>query len=288
VLSHISITCFAASYLVAWLLEITRLLFRSGVRGALMLGFASAGLVAHSLFLGYRALHAPGPPLSSSYDWYLLAAWMLAVAFLYLAWLYPRSGVGLFLWPLTLGLIVAAAFFADPEPIAPEPASQIWGAAHGIALLLGDVAVMFGFIGGLMYLVQAWRLKRHVLRDGGPRLPSLEWLERVNSRVVFVSAALVSVGFAAGIVLNRVGGRTLMPWTDPVVWSSGLMLAWLLAAAAFNVVYRPARHGRKVAYLTVASFGFLLLSLAVLLGLDTRHGGQKAERQRAAAEEGAR
>jgi hypothetical protein len=93
---------------------------------------------------------------------------------------------------------------------------------------------------------------------------------------------MISVGFAAGLVLNRVGGRTLLPWTDPVVWTSGLMLLWLLAAAAFNVCYRPARHGRKVAYLTLASFVFLVISLAVLLLVDTRHGGQKPERRRAA------
>ena len=48
-----------------------------------------------------------------------------------------------------------------------------------------------------------------------------------------------------------------------MVWSSGLLLLWLAAAMVFNVVYRPARQGRKVAYLTLASAGFLLLVLAV-------------------------
>ena len=48
-MSGISVTCFAASYLVAWLLELSRLFFRSGIRGAVMVGFASAGLLAHTL-----------------------------------------------------------------------------------------------------------------------------------------------------------------------------------------------------------------------------------------------
>ena len=51
----ISVFCFAASYTVTLALEVSRLWFRSGVRGALMLGFAGAGLLAHVLFLGYRA-----------------------------------------------------------------------------------------------------------------------------------------------------------------------------------------------------------------------------------------
>jgi len=276
VISRISITCFAASYLVAWLLELSRLLFRSGVRGAIMVVFAVAGFFAQTLYLGYRAYQSATLPLSSSFDWYLLAAWMLVGLYLYLTYYYPRAAVGLFLWPLVLGLIAAATWFADRDPIAPEPASQVWGMIHGVFLLLGTVTVMIGFVAGLMYLVQAARLKRKHLSTGGIQLPSLERLEHVNARVVLVSALMVGIGFLAGIILNLIGGRTQLPWTDPVVWSSGLMLAWLVAAALFNAFYKPARHGRKVAYLTIVSFIFLVISLGMLLLVNTRHGGQKA------------
>ncbi len=280
--ASIVIALFAASYFAAWLFELAKLWGRAS-RARLALGVAMFGLVAQGLFLGDRAVRVAGPPLSSSFDWCLLAAWMLAAVTVYLAWRDPRSGMGLFLWPLVLGLTAAASGFADPAPIAAEPASKIWGAIHGVFLLLGTVVVMLGFTAGVMYLVQARRLKRHRLGVGGLKLPSLEWLEQVNSRVVFLSAVLVSIGFAAGLVLNRVGGRTVLPWTDPVVWSSGLMLGWLVAAAAFNVFYKPARHGRKVAYLTVASFLFLMIALGVFLLIDTRHGGQRPEHKSAMA-----
>ncbi len=54
------------------------------------------------------------------------------------------------------------------------------------------------------------------------------------------------------------------------------MLAWLVAAALFNVFYRPARHGRKVAYMTVSSFVFLAFALGVFLLVDSRHGAPRA------------
>ena len=57
-ISGISITCFAASYAVVLALEISRLFFRSRVRWAVMVGFAGAGMVAHTAFLAYRAVHA--------------------------------------------------------------------------------------------------------------------------------------------------------------------------------------------------------------------------------------
>ena len=153
----------------------------------------------------------------------------------------------------------------------------MWGAVHGIFLLLGTVAVMVGFVAGLLYLMQARRLKRKLPPAPGFRLPSLEWLERVNSRVILLSALMVGVGFFAGVILNVIQERTAgpLPWSDPVIWSSALMLGWLLVAAVFNAVYRPARRGRKVAYLTIVSLLFLFLALSTLLWVNTEHGGNK-------------
>ena len=62
------ITCFALGYAVALALEVSRLLFRSGVRGAIMMGFAGAGLLAHTVFLVNQAAKAEGSPLSSWQD----------------------------------------------------------------------------------------------------------------------------------------------------------------------------------------------------------------------------
>ena len=276
------ITIIAASYALALALEVSRLFFRSGVRGVVMLACGAAGLAVHTWYLAYRASAVPASPLSSIFDWYLVAAWLLSVAYLYLTYHYPRAVVGLFVLPLVLLLIVAAATLADREPFAREPAWRVWGAIHGVFLLLGTVTVMVGFVAGVMYLIQSSRLKRRRPPLERFRFPSLERLEKVNSRVIVLSAILIAVGFVAGIILRLVaeprGAR--LPWSDPVVWSSGIMLCWLIAAAGFNLIYRPARQGRKVAYLTVASFGFLAFALAIFLLVDTEHAPERLENRR--------
>jgi ABC-type uncharacterized transport system permease subunit len=274
-----TLTAIALAYTVAWLLEASRLFSRSAGRGLAVLGLVGGGFVAETCYLGFRTASATGSPLSSSFDWCLLAGWLLVASYLYLTIYHPRNAIGLVVLPLVLLLIVAAALFADRRPIAPQPASQLWGAIHGIFLLLGTVTVMIGFAAGVLYLVQAARLKRKLPAPSGLRLPSLEWLDRINSRVVVISVILVAIGFLAGVVLNVAArGDRELSWSDPVISSSALMLAWLVAAALFEGFYKPARHGRKVAYLTVASFGFLLLALGTLLLVDTRHGGQRAGR----------
>ena len=281
-IATIEILCLAASYAVALALEITRLFVRSGLRGALMIGFAGAGILAHTLFLAHRATQAE-IPLSSSFDWYLVAAWMLAVMYLYLTLYHPRNPIGLFLLPLVLALIGAATFFADRHPFPETYAAQIWGGIHGAFLLAGTVAVLVGFAAGLMYLVSAYRLKHKLAPPGSVQLPSLEWLERVNSRSIVVSILMIGIGLLSGTVLNVVNhGQQIdhIPWTDPVIWSSGVMLIWLTVVGLFNVLYTPSRKGRKVAYLTVASFLFLVFALGVGLFVPSEHGSAAAHKQR--------
>jgi hypothetical protein len=59
-----------------------------------------------------------------------------------------------------------------------------------------------------------------------------------------------------------------------VVVSTWLMFFWLLAALVLSAVYRPARQGRRVAYLTLASFVFLAIMLAAGLLMQSRHWGR--------------
>jgi ABC-type uncharacterized transport system permease subunit len=270
-LAGVHIICFAASYSIALALEISRLMFRSGVRGAVMLAFAGAGWIAHTAFLYYRF----SALLSSSQDWYLLAAWLLVLIYLYLTWFHPKQHFGVFLLPLVLGLIATAHWLADPQPLLREPVSWAWGSIHAVSILLATVSVLLGFACGVMYLSQVRRLKGKRTLLTPLRLPSLEWLERASSRAVVVSTLMMGMGVLSGILLNVINYRRqdpVLPWNDPLVLATLVMFAWLLAAAGLGAVYRPARRGRRVAYLTLASFVFLAIALGMALFMRTGHG----------------
>lgn len=273
-LPSLHIVCFAASYGVALVLDVLGLVWRAPVRRYALIGFAAAGVLAHTWFLGQQAAARQASPLASPADWCLLAAWLLAVIYLAQAAYYQRLAIGVFLLPVVLALI-GASLYASSQPWAPERVDRFWGNVHGTFLLLGTVAVTVGFLSGLMYLVQSNRLKRKLPPAPGFRLPSLEWLETVNSRSLGISALLIGVGFVSGVILNTHKNRAVeayVPWTDPVVISLGLMLLWLIVAELFRLAYPAARRGRKVAYLTVAAFLFLCFTLASLLWLESEHG----------------
>jgi ABC-type uncharacterized transport system permease subunit len=114
----------------------------------------------------------------------------------------------------------------------------------------------------------------------GLRLPSLEWLERVNSRTLAISTVLIALGFITGIVMSVVihrGESAYVLWADPVVVSLAAMLVWLIAAEAFRLIYPAARQGRKVAYLTLASFVFLVIAIGSFTMLDNVHGSNRRQ-----------
>jgi len=280
-LSGISVFCFAASYAVALACEASRLAFRSGVRGAVMVGFAAAGLLAHTLFLGWRAATEAALPLSSPFDWYLLAAWLLAAGYLYSTITNPRTPVGLFMLPVVLAL-VAAAQVSSRAAFPQSPATQVWGAIHGGFNLAASVAVAIGAVAGLMWLIQADRLARKQAPLAGFRMPSLERLARITARTPAIAAWTAAAGFISGIVLNAVNQRRglleTVPWTDPVVLRMGALVAWLILADALAAAARRRPAGpRTGARLAVVSLG--VLALSILWGVlgPSRHGLPPAE-----------
>src|SRR5690606_32058745 len=190
----ITILCFAACYVIALALEIAR--FRDhhfSWHRAVLLTAVFLGLALHTYYLQMRATAINATPLSSPADWLLVAAWILAVVYVGAIFYLPRAASGLILMPLVL-LLVVVSLWAGQEPFAPDRASRFWGNFHGSALLLGAVTVCIGFAAGLMYLVQAYWLKHRRPPSTALRLPSLEWLERINTNSLAVSALLIGLG----------------------------------------------------------------------------------------------
>jgi len=107
-LHKITVTCFAASYAVALVLEVSRVFFDANFRRAIRIGFMAAGLFAHIVYLVMQnrmEFNASGVWMGSWFGWCLAAAWLLAAAYLWIAFRQSQSVIGLFLLPLILALI---------------------------------------------------------------------------------------------------------------------------------------------------------------------------------------
>ena len=272
ILREISITCFFTSYFVVLVLELLRLLGRVPGRGLLVIVMTVVGLFTHVCYLLLRATEqtagGDGGMLATWSDWSLLLAFGLAVCFFVSYLRRPDTIVSFFFLPAVMAMIGLAVSVRSLEPFSRTEAVVVWRGVHALAMMVGSGAVLIGFLVGVMYLVQSWRLK-HKRAGSSFRLPTLESLSRLNRRCLVISTLAVGLGLLAGVImnLNRSG---YVDWADRGVLLSTLLLVWLAAATSLEFFYTPASHGRKAVYLTLASLGFLILAMAGVL--TTPHG----------------
>lgn len=304
-LQQISVTCFTASYLVVLVIELLRLFGRLPGRGLAGLVMMSVGIFTHIMYLALRAtsggvlidnplgngsladgIAGPGAAvidpdvavaelgrLATWTDWSLMVALGLAIAYLILYLRRPDTVIGFFFLPAILGMIAVAMSVRHLPAFDRGEAVEFWRNVHAISMVVGSAAVLFGFLAGAMYMVQSWRLK-HKRAGSALRLPTLETLQNLNRRCLVISTIAVGLGLVSGVVmnLNRWGE---IPWTDRGIMLSAVLFIWLASATIVEFMYAPASRGRKVAYLTLASFGFLVLAMSGVLG--TSHGTKRVD-----------
>lgn len=281
-LERISTTCFAASYLVVLALEISRTLFRAKWWKWIVISTSLAGIFAHVVYMTAQKIIVfdnNGIIVGGWTGWFLGAALCLMFAYLWAALRQGDSVVGLFIIPLVLLAITIGSWPGQHTDFTPSETRTIWNAIHGLSLLLSTAVVGLGFLFGIMYLIHSRRLKQKKLSRMF-RMPSLEWLQASSEKSLLVSAALLVVGVISGVAVNlasRQMGDPVLAWNDPVVWSSAVLLTWLLIALAINFFYKPVRPGRKIAYLVVACFCFFVLEIGIVWSSGHAVARQEAE-----------
>jgi ABC-type transport system involved in cytochrome c biogenesis permease subunit len=268
-MDRVKFFCFLASYAVAFVLELWHLLRPRPVFRLLALGFGAAGLLALTAFL-----YSKQPPLAWPLGWLLFSAWILTVFYLCGSIHHRRQAWGVFVLPLILALVILGLAFGQP-PDSAEPyragvvaGNKVWGPVHAVLILLATVGVCVGFVASLMYLFQAHRLRAKLPPGKGVRLLSLERLEAMNRRAIFLAFPLLTAGILAGAVMIFQGGD-YVGWTDPRVLGTAVL--WL--AFALLLFLRLGHHlrGRQVALLTIVAFVMLLG--CIVLSHPLRDGG---------------
>jgi len=278
---NVGVVCFLASYSLALAAELTRLAWRNRISHWVMLGLTAAGLVAHTLYLLIRAQQTKLPPLlSSTHDWLLVLAWLAVLVYLFVALMDRDLAIGLIVLPIVVVMVIASQFVSTSAESLALTSHKSWLMLHVSLLVFGIGGVCLGLVSGLMYLWQHYRLKHRQALLPGLTLPNLERLEYFTRLAILTSVPLLTFGMALGaglVVVSReddaIAQRVLR---DPLIIGSGL--CWLLMMGLFVwLLSSRGEPGRKVAWLTVWSCGFLLLTMIgtqVLTRGNALHGRQ--------------
>ena len=283
-LTGVTVSLVLLGYVIVLALELSRLYIRLPWRAPVVIMLASICWLLHAVYLWNlliaARLSATGVnQLSGSllaqgmyttlFSWSLLAALILALAYILLAVRRPTNAIGSFLLPLVLGMILGAVAVRSGQPFdRSEVDGALWRPVHGGALIVGTVALFLGFAAALMNLLQEYRLKTKRPLTKEWRLPSLEYLHTMGRSCLVVSTIAIAMGLVSGVVLNIQRNGSINWLESGIVFCAGLLI-WLIVASVLE--WEAARRGTSwSAYLNIASFAIVLIAL--ILVFSTPHG----------------
>ncbi len=278
-MDRLSVLCFGGTYALALAGDLVRFVVRGRGRWYATLALTGLGWIVHTAYLANRAWTVGELPVTTVFESLLALAWILVAIDLYLEIRSPRPvAVGVFLLPVVLAILVVAGRAPRAEWTGWGGGwMTFWGAVHGLLLLAGAVCTCVAFAAGLMYLVQASRLKHKRPPRIGFILPSLEQSERWNRGAITGAFPLLTAGLLIGlglIVATKRAGGEVLGWTDPKVLST--LALWIVFTGLLNARYRSEWRGKRVMVLTVVAFAFLAFAMVgVGLLLPTAHGGRR-------------
>ncbi len=277
----VTVACFLLSYLIVLVMEASRAILKIPGRMLILTVMLALGWLAHTLYLADRlwaSMRDTTSPmlLSTWYQWLLLVAWGLATIYLVFVVRRPENAIGTFILPSILGLIALAWLYKDSPPFQRDTSISFWRIFHGASWVVGTMIITFGLTVGLMYVVQAYRLKQKWKPSRGFRLPSLEYLQTLNRMCVFWSTAAMGVGLISGAILNfNQHGR--IAWSDGGILFTFALFVWLLIATLIETMSAKSLGGLRTAYLSIASFLFFVIVLGIVQQSD--HGRSKGSEQ---------
>jgi ABC-type transport system involved in cytochrome c biogenesis permease subunit len=237
-------------------------------RGALLLLAGGAlPLLAVLVIRGIRAGCIP------SFGWFdALACYTMAATGVYLFTMARRytPGIAGLIIPYLTAILLCGTPALRPEVGPPPSAQGLWLALHVVAAFTAYAVFTLGSVLAAAYLVQDHNLKHKYFGAVWERLPSLEALDHLMSRLMGLAFLLLSVSIILGFVLvHRTGGGD--EWfTDPKV--AATLATWVLFAVLVHMRASADRHGRGVALVTVAGLACLLFAfVGVHLIADSVH-----------------
>ena len=243
---------------------------RDAAAGRAATALMVAGAMAHTFVIGMQTMEAGHVPFAGTTQAISTFVWLLGLAYLYTEVTTDERGLGIFVLPVIVGLqLLPAIQGPGVEPRSPVLAHPLFW-THVAALLGAYASFGLAAVIGITYVLQFKEIKAKHLVFFFTRLPSLQVLDVMNSRAVFIGWMLMTIGLAAGAVwvseaLAIAPGDArvqAMSMTDPKIFVA--LVTW--AIYTFQLIARRVIgwRGRPAAYLSAAGFTIVLLNFVLV------------------------
>ena len=136
---------------------------------------------------------------------------------------------------------------------------SIYLKVHGIAIFLSYLAFFSASAAAALYLIQDRALKNKLEGAIFGRLPSLSFLDKLNYRSIGMGFPLLTISVISGLIwAKNVYGIYWWGYNSRQFYS---FILWLIYAVILHVRLSARLRGRKVAFLSIAAFFVIILTL---------------------------
>jgi ABC-type uncharacterized transport system permease subunit len=252
---------------------------RSPVVGQAATTALVAAALAHTFVIGMQTMEAGHIPITSATPFVSTFVWLLALAYLYLEMTTDERAMGVLILPLLVGLQTIPAL----NPVVEERAAVLEGPLFGIhvsSLLFAYASFALACVIGITYVLLFKEIKAKHLGFFYARLPSLQVLDRMNQRTVWIGWVCLTIGIVAGAIFAAQARALPSAALDPRVQAMSLgdpkifvaLVCWGVYSFEAFGARRLGWGGRRTAYLSALGFSIVLLNFVpISYFLTTSH-----------------
>jgi ABC-type uncharacterized transport system permease subunit len=217
--------------------------------------FVGVGLLIHAIGLGMTLAGQGGMPWGLAQGLSMLAFLLLAI-FIYLDLHYRMPVIGAFLTPVAVAILLPSLLLERQAGPVPEVLKRPLLPVHISIAILGLAAFAVAAGVAVMYLLMERQMKGKRFGLLFSRLPSLRFLDELNRLLVVWGFVALSITLVTGAFFASTQG-IYWHWESKEI---ATLVAWAIFAGLLAARFFAGWQGRRVAVLTMAGFGLLLVS----------------------------
>lgn len=245
-------------YIAATLAYVLRVLLNKKILSAIALRVTLAGVVLHLFFLTLHFIRQGYPFLVTSFDSFQLTSLAIIFVFSILSLAYRFSVTGVILLPFSLFFfILSFKGVIDYRLISPFLGNP-WAFTHLIFIFLSLAVFMVGFVVGMIYLIQEYRIKRKLSGGIFDRFPPLETLDQVHSKSLWAGFIFFTIGIITGAGWSK---STLGLYVTNNITQVLSFVVWIFFAVFLNWRIPKGWIGKRGILLSGLSLGALAFLL---------------------------
>jgi ABC-type uncharacterized transport system permease subunit len=255
----------ALLYAVACAAYVWHFVSQKSLAGRVATGLLLVSVLVHTFELGMYTMELGVPPMAGRTGAVSTFVWMLAVSYLSIEVSTDERGIGIFVTPLLVALQALVAHGEMPTDV-PRYFATPFVAVHVGALLFAYASFALACVIGITYVLLFRELKRRTPGMFFQRLPSLQVLDRMNMRAIWIGWLLLTIGLVGGALwLRDVSAQMTndprlphMTLADPKILMA--VVTWLVYGMLLASRRWAGLTPRRAAWLSAVGFAIVLLN----------------------------